>query len=54
MHLHSLGKVCGGSKVPHKVAFFVWTTTWDNRVKRKMVVVNEYIMCKCSCGTLHL
>ena len=48
MHLHSKW----GSKVLHKVASFVWTTTLDNLVKRKMAVVNEGIMCKCSCETI--
>jgi hypothetical protein len=44
--------------VPCKVAFFVWTAalnsilTLDNLIKRKMVVVNRCLMCKCSCETI--
>uniref|UniRef100_A0A7N2LN85 CobW C-terminal domain-containing protein n=1 Tax=Quercus lobata TaxID=97700 RepID=A0A7N2LN85_QUELO len=47
--LGSLGKVYGGSKVPSKVAFIVWTATlssiltMDNPIKWKMVV-NRCIM----------
>lgn len=38
----------GGSKVSPMVAFFAWTTTLDNHIERKMVVVNKCITCKCS------
>lgn len=57
LQLGSLGKVYGGSKVPSKVAFIVWTATlssiltMDNSIKCKMVV-NRCIMSKCSCETM--
>jgi hypothetical protein len=50
LHLRSLGKVCGVSNIPCKMAFFVRTKalnsilTLENLIKRKMVVVNRYIM----------